>query len=489
MTDTNASPVAEDPKQATTTAEETTKQETTQKDQLIELEPVDVSTLVLDDSLTGCEQFYDILRRVAYNDSVKLFLDNQKEKNLNVNEILKNGDTLLCMACTKNYGVIVRALVDEFGADVNLSRSVTSTSTSFSTITPTISISARRQSRLMGQNNTSSNKPARGDSPLSICIKYGHEDVAEFLIDKGADISGSDPSNEEECYTDFERSPLQDAVRLSRTKIVEKMLQSMFVRDDIKTIEWVFAKRNDILRQVLMTENLDTMKVILPNIIENRRIDGEMLVHILNYLLMKSKIQERKEKVTQIIETVMEISTMDEDNNAQFEIYNLDVFVRGFLATLKALFNSVSSDDTRTNILNYRTSLFFFIMRYQKALVNFEEFYPDIDTTFDFFYTKMSETGENVLKLVEYFISFYDTLITMNHIHLTASNVANLLRMEHVKKVDILGDYLIQRSLIPLDLREITRLKIKDSMSSYNLAAINDLPILDENSKEFLYFY
>ena len=253
MTDTNASPVAEDPKQATTTTEEN-KPETAQKPetahQPIELEPVDVSLLVLDDTLTGCEQFYDILRRVAYNDSIKLFLDNQKDKNLNVNEILKNGDTLLCMACTKNYGVIVRALVDDFLADVNLCRSVTSTSTSFSTITPTISISARRQSRLMGQNNSLSNKPARGDTPLSICIKYGHEEVAEFLIDQGADISGSDPSNEEETYTDFERSPLQDAVRLSRTKIVEKMLQSMFVRDDIKTIEWVFAKRNDILRQV-----------------------------------------------------------------------------------------------------------------------------------------------------------------------------------------------------------------------------------------------
>lgn len=154
----------------------------------------------------------------------------------------------------------------------------------------------------------------------------------------------------------------------------------MFVRDDIRTIEWVFAKRNDILRQVLMTENLDTIKVILPNIIENKRIDGEMLVHILNYLLMKSKIQERQEKVTQIIECVMEISTMDEENNEQFEIYNLDVFIRGFLATLKALFNSVSGDDSRTNILDYRTSLFFFIMKYQKAMFSFEDFYSDIDT-------------------------------------------------------------------------------------------------------------
>ena len=342
---------------------------------------VDFGSLNLDETLSGCEQYYDLLRRNNYDPALDTFLRNQKE--LNVNELLKNGDTLLCMACTKSFDVIVHTLVEEFGADVNLCRSVTSTSTSFSTITPTISITARRQSRLIGGNSGGTgavSKPVRGDSPLSICIKYGHEAIAEYLIDKGADICGAETSNAQNVYTDFEKSPLQDAVRLNRTKIVEKMLQSMFERDDMRTIEWVFAKRNDILRQVLMTENLDTMKVILPNIIENRRIDGEMLVHILNYLLMKSKIQERKEKVTQIIETVMEIGTMDDDSHTQFEIYNLDIFVRGFLATLKALFNSVSSDDSRTNILNYRTSLFFFIMKYQKALVNFEEFYADIDT-------------------------------------------------------------------------------------------------------------
>lgn len=262
MTDTNAPPVAEDPKQVKEEKPATETSEATQKEQPTEFEAIDVSTLVLDDTLTDCEQFYDILRRVAYNDSVNVFLNNQKEKNFNVNEILKNGDTLLCMACTKNYGVIVRTLVNDFGADVNLARSVTSTSTSFSTITPTISISARRQSRLIGTNNSLANKPVRGDTPLSICIKYGHEDVAEFLIDQAADISGTDPSNEEECYADFERSPLQDAVRLSRTKIVEKMLQSMFVRDDIKTIEWVFAKRNDILRQVIYFFNLKANKTL-----------------------------------------------------------------------------------------------------------------------------------------------------------------------------------------------------------------------------------
>lgn len=77
----------------------------------------------------------------------------------------------------------------------------------------------------------------------------------------------------------------------------------------------------------------------------------------------------------------------------------------------------------------------------------------------------------------------------MNHIHLTASNVAKLLRLEHIKKLDILGEFLIQRSLTPLDLKEISRLKIKECMTTYNLYTINnDLPILDQSCKEFLYF-
>jgi hypothetical protein len=448
-------------------------------------------------ALSSIEQVYDLIRR---NEDLEKLEQLLKNENVNVNEILKNGDTLLCLACNKGLENVVKILVEQYNADVNLSRgSNAASSAAYSSITPTITISVRRQSRLLAGSGGLNNKLAqRGDSPLNVCIKYGFENIAEYLIDKGADICGSDSTSTNnnqmiatqstQVYQDFERSPLQEAIRLNRTKTVEKMLSNMFEKDDLRTVEWVFAKRYDILRQCLMTENLDTLKVILPNIIENRRIDGEMLIHILNYLLMKSKIQERKERVNQILETVMEVGTIDDNSKIQFEIYNLDIFVRGFLATLKALFNSVSSEDSRTSILTYRTSLFFFILKYQKSLVNFEQFYPDIDSTFDFFYSKMKETGENVLKLVEYFIMFYDTLITMNHIHLTSSNVINLLRLEHIKKLDILGEFLIQRSLIPLDLKEITRTKIKDTMHTYNLYTITNLPVLDQNCKDFLYF-
>lgn len=307
----------------------------------------------------------------------------------------------------------------------------------------------------------------------------------------GANICGSQPNADNNViYGEFEKSPLQEAIRLNKARIVEKMFKKAFEHDDLSTIEWIYSKRYDIIRQVLMSENIETIKVILPNIIENGRIDGEMLIHILNYLLMKSKIQERKEKVNKIIETVMEIGTIDNGSmcGESFEIFNLDVFIRGFFGTLKALFNTISSDDSRTSILSYRTSLYFFIMKYQRPLINFEEFYPDIDSTFDYFLDKMKETGENIVKLLEYFITFYDTLITMDHIHLTASNVKNLLRLEHVKKLDILGDFLIQRSLTPLDLKELSRLKVKSYMKTYNLFNIENLPVLDQHCKDFLYF-
>lgn len=196
-----------------------------------------------------------------------------------------------------------------------------------------------------------------------------------------------------------------------------------------------------------------------------------------------------------IVQTVMEIGTMEDSEAAanggeffSFEIFNLDIFIRGFFGTLKALFNTISSEDSRTSILSYRTSLFFFIMKYQKPMVNFDEYYADVDSAFDFFYTKMKETGENVVKLVEFFIMFYDTLITMGHIRLTVGNVKNLLRLEHVKKLDILGDFLIQRSLMPMDLKELARLKVKTSMRAYNLFNISNLPILDQTCRDYLYF-
>lgn len=442
---------------------------------------LEISELSIDDTLNKLEQIYDLVRRNEQQDRVINYLEkDQNYHGLNVNEILKNGDTLLCLCCNKGLEKIIHFLIEEYAADVNLCREANMNPNGLFPIIPGVTISARRQSRLLAGGISTQIK---GDSPLIVSIKYGFDAIAEYLVEKGADLA-----NETNGIMDFERSALQEAIRFGRVKIVEKMFQIIFERDNIKLIEWLFSKRYDILRQVLMTDNLETLKIVLPNITENRRIDGEMLIHIFNYLLMKSKSQERKEKVAIILDLVMETGSMDDGSGEPFELINLDLFVRGFLATLKALFNNISSEDSRTHSLHYRTSLLFFILRYVRSLESFEEFYPDLDSAFDHFYTRMKETGENVLKLIEYFIQFYDTLITMGHIRLTCSNVANLLKLEHVKKLDILGDFLIQRSLIPLDLKEIARIKIKNTMNTFNLYSINKLPLLSQECKDYLYF-
>ena len=234
--------------------------------------------------LAPIEQLYDMIRRGDPDEKIIEFFE-ANQGSLNVNETLKNGDNCLCLACNKGLEVIVKCLVEKGSAAVNVNR-LTKNSGSFSTITPTITITARRQTRATA-TQAELNANARGDSAISICIKYGFEQIAEYLIDHGVDICGQDWSTPgvaeaKHIQADFERSPLQEAIRLNRTRIVEKMLQTMFLRDDIRTIEWVFSKRFEILRQVLLSENLETIKVILPNIIENRRIDGEMLIHILN---------------------------------------------------------------------------------------------------------------------------------------------------------------------------------------------------------------
>jgi hypothetical protein len=204
---------------------------------------------------------------------------------------------------------------------------------------------------------------------------------------------------------------------------------------------------------------------------------------------MKNKIQDKKQKVYEILQTIMEICALEnETDEGGVVIHDLDYLVKGFFATLRAQYNTFGSDDNRSDLLHFRTSLFLFVLKYQSSLRNFDEFLPEIDYTFNSFYVKMKDTGENIIKLIEFFITFYDILITMNHLNLSIRNVKNLLCLEHVKKIDILGDFLIQRSLTPLDLKELCRIKIKDSLVIYNLYSINRLPFVDAKLKDYLYF-
>jgi ankyrin repeat protein len=190
-----------------------------------------------DNSLSLLEKIYDLVRRSEDLDKLNAFFQSPGAAQLDVNETLKNGDTLLCLCCNKGLDTLVRTLVDKCAADINLARTLNaSSSTSFSTITPTITITARRQSRLFSTNGAAAAKPnqgIRGDSPLCVCIKYGFDVLAEYLIERGAEIGGGD----------FERSPVQEAIRLNRAKVVERMFEHIFEKDDVATIEWMLSKR------------------------------------------------------------------------------------------------------------------------------------------------------------------------------------------------------------------------------------------------------
>ena len=58
-----------------------------------------------------------------------------------------------------------------------------------------------------------------GDSALSLAIKYGFEDIAIDLIEHGSEILSDNH--------DFEKSPLQDTIRLSRIRVLTVLLAKM----------------------------------------------------------------------------------------------------------------------------------------------------------------------------------------------------------------------------------------------------------------------
>ena len=432
------------------------------------------------------EQLYELCKANADLELIKTVL----KKGGEVNEIAKNGDTCMCIACNKGYENIVNLLIEN-KADVNLCRNINSI---MSTNLSSSLITGRRTSRYASHINT---QPIQlGESPLYLSIKYGFEKIAIILINNGADIYNFSTNKN----PDFEKSLLQEVIRSNRILILSKILEHSFETNNQLAIEWIFKKRFEILRQLFLNENMNALRVVLPYILENNynRINGELLTHVLNYLLMKNTKHEKEEKAYLILETILEIASTlaadeesDEKQHQPFIIDDLEHLIKSFLATVRALFNKIGSDDNRSDLLYFRFSLLFSILKYDNVAINalnFNEFLNDIDYTFNFFYTKLKDTGENVMKLVEFFITFYDTLITMNYLNLNDANLKSILSLEHVKQLDLLGGYLIQRSLQPLDLRELCRIRIKNTIYPYNYDTIKKLPTIDDKCKEYLFF-
>jgi ankyrin repeat protein len=58
-----------------------------------------------------------------------------------------------------------------------------------------------------------------GDNPLSLAVKYGFEDIAIELVEHGSNILNEN--------NEFEKSPLQDAIRLNRTRILNVFINKL----------------------------------------------------------------------------------------------------------------------------------------------------------------------------------------------------------------------------------------------------------------------
>jgi ankyrin repeat protein len=216
---------------------------------------------------TPTEELYDLCKQNEENlERLTILLDS----GANVNQVLQNGDTCLCIACNKGYENIVKFLL-EHHANVNLCRSANSImSTNISGV-----MSARRRSRYGGSSTSQTNSAcvAKGDSPLNLSLKYGFENIALILIDNGAELCDG-RSQTSMTNIDFDKSAIHEAIRLNCFKAVDKLLKTIYEKNDYEAIDWLFIRRYDLLRHVFINENIEIIRIVIPYILKRNYIEG-----------------------------------------------------------------------------------------------------------------------------------------------------------------------------------------------------------------------
>ena len=214
-----------------------------------------------------------------------------------------------------------------------------------------------------------------GDSPLSLAVKYGFEEIAIELVEHGSDILNE---NDE-----FEKSPLQDAIRLNRIRTLEvfiRKLKEMRVRTNgDETL--LSQKKGDILRQCLINDQIDALRIFVPNIWEE--LNSDFMFTVLNNLMLKNKIQS--DKAFDVLETILEAIPA-----AKLKMYDIGDLLRRFLHILQAQF--VTINDDRISILYLRTSLLFTILKYHDT-VDFSNYLDLLDSYFRAIYNSVENTG------------------------------------------------------------------------------------------------
>ena len=215
-----------------------------------------------------------------------------------------------------------------------------------------------------------------GDSPLSLAVKYGFEEIAIELVNHGSEILNENH--------DFEKSPLQDAIRLNRARILSVLIDRLKKTPASSSADenLLLEKKGDILRQCLINDQIAALRVFVPNIWEE--LNSDFMFTVLNNLMLKNKIQS--DKAFDVLEAIL-----DAIPASKLKMYDIGDLLKRFLHILQAQFVTISDD--RIQILNLRTSLFFTILKYHEA-VDFTNYLHLLDVYFRAIYGSVENTGE-----------------------------------------------------------------------------------------------
>ncbi|CAF2637661.1 unnamed protein product [Rotaria sp. Silwood2] len=405
--------------------------------------------LTIDDAVNSTENLMELFYNACKFNHLELVKRCVEEKHVNVNELFNN-DYPLCIASHKGHIEVVRYLLAH-GADIHLKRELNLSN-------------ARSNNRLTRANVT------YGDSPLSLAVKYGFEDIAIELAEHGSDILNAN--------NDFEKSPLQDAIRLNRTRVVKVFLDKLKNTKAISDYDesLLLQKKGDILRQCLINDQIDALRLFVPHVWEE--LNSDFMFTVLSNLMLKNKIQS--DKAFDVLETIL-----DAIPTSKLKMYDIGDLLRRFLHILQAQFLTINDD--RIPILYLRTSLLFTILKYHE-IVDFTKYLDLLDVYFRAIYNSVESAGEGVNQIYEYIVRFYDNLILMGHLILTNNTVIlKLLECEHVQRMQPIDMYLSWRARNPFLLKESCRLMIKNTLPSYKRAILEKLN-LNEDAFSYLYY-
>jgi hypothetical protein len=214
-----------------------------------------------------------------------------------------------------------------------------------------------------------------GDSPLSLSVKYGFEDIAVELIERGGEILAEN--------NEFEKSPLQDAIRLNRIQTLTVFLDRLrTINVDRTTGETMLTqKKSDILRQCLINDQIDALRVFVPHVWQE--LNSDFMFTILNNLMLKNKIQS--DKAFDVLENIL-----DSIPSSKLRMYDIGDLLRRFLHILQAQF--VTINDDRIQILYLRTSLLFTLLKYHET-IDFINYLELLDNYFRAIHNSVENAG------------------------------------------------------------------------------------------------